>query len=161
MLDILTEDYHKAGKAASAAPPVGLPPEECAAAADAGSTAVIDMRNAPPPIEPVQWVPPEPPVSTPQVQASPQSPLVRLEEGGEGERPTTLGFVTPASSHLYFLFCFGSHADMNVYNDNDSRRHPRPVRAFVGCAKLLYFWLGTHTTTTVTLTLFVSFSCPE
>lgn len=66
MLDILTEDYHKAGKADSVAPRVGLPPGECAAAVDAGSTAVIDMRNAPPPIEPVQWVPPEPVVSTRQ-----------------------------------------------------------------------------------------------
>eukprot|EP00904_Undaria_pinnatifida_P002968 jgi/Undpi1/12672/HiC_scaffold_6.g02340.m1 len=66
MLDILTDEYRKSGKADPAAPPAGLPASECAAAVDAGSTAVIDMRNAPPPIEPVQWVPPEPPASTRQ-----------------------------------------------------------------------------------------------
>ncbi|CAM9751732.1 unnamed protein product [Pylaiella littoralis] len=65
MLKILTDEYHEGalssqtaplGAAAAAAAAAGgagvaegLPPEECVAAVDAGSTAVADMRNAPPP----------------------------------------------------------------------------------------------------------------
>jgi len=52
MLEILTEDFQEGAltqPAAVAVAPAGLPPEECAAAVDAGSAAVTDMRNFPPP----------------------------------------------------------------------------------------------------------------
>lgn len=73
MLKILTDDYHEGVVSSQIAPPPnaaaaaaatggadagmgvgvvgGLPPEECIAAVDAGSVAVTDMRNAPPPEE--------------------------------------------------------------------------------------------------------------
>lgn len=55
ILDILTDDYREGVKshevATVAAAGEGLPPEDCAAAADAGSNAVADMRNVPPPEE--------------------------------------------------------------------------------------------------------------
>lgn len=56
MLAILTEDYHlEHGHLTStppAAAPSGLPPDECLAAAEAGTSDVVDMRNAPPPETP-------------------------------------------------------------------------------------------------------------
>ncbi|CAM9767520.1 unnamed protein product [Ectocarpus fasciculatus] len=55
ILDILTDDYREGVKshevATVAAAGEGLPPEDCAAAVDAGSDAVADMRNVPPPEE--------------------------------------------------------------------------------------------------------------
>ncbi|CAB1107228.1 unnamed protein product [Ectocarpus sp. CCAP 1310/34] len=55
ILDILEDDYREGVKshevATVAAAGEGLPPEDCAAAADAGSNAVADMRNVPPPEE--------------------------------------------------------------------------------------------------------------
>lgn len=72
MLAILTNGLHREddqnSTSIAAVPAVGgLPPEECIAAADAGSTAVVDMRNAPP----LEWrgrVPPGPlPASRSQV----------------------------------------------------------------------------------------------
>lgn len=144
MLDILTEDYHKAGKPDSAPPPVGLPPGECAAAVDAGSTAVIDMRNAPPPIEPVQWVPPEPAVSTRQVQAHALSRATRTVGEGRRDRRPPPGFCTacifPLSPPLFFCFLFCYHVDVDDDNYDDGRRHPRPLRTFspdaLGCSRV-------------------------
>ncbi|CAM9608764.1 unnamed protein product, partial [Hapterophycus canaliculatus] len=70
ILDILTEDYTQ-GVLSQAAGPVGsgaaaagagagtgLPPDRCIAAADAGSSAVVDMRNVPPPEGPPTLTPP-------------------------------------------------------------------------------------------------------
>lgn len=58
MLAILTEDYRQGnGQDPSLSAPtsaVGLPPDQCIAAAENGSSAVADMRNAPPPESPVR-----------------------------------------------------------------------------------------------------------